>query len=50
MGVALAIESGMNAEDIVVDTAYGYLIKQANDILREDLKRFTEIIGEKAKE
>ena len=26
---------------------YGYLIKQANDILREDLKRFTEIIGEK---
>ena len=43
------VHYGLTSTD-VVDTAYGYLIKQANDILREDLKRFTEIIGEKAKE
>lgn len=40
------VHYGLTSTD-VVDTAYGYLIKQANDILREDLKRFTEIIGEK---
>ena len=34
----------------VVDTAYGYLLKQANDILRKDLQTFTEIVGAKAKE
>ena len=34
----------------VVDTAYGYLYKQANDILRQDLQDFLVIVGEKAKE
>ncbi|MFD1899864.1 adenylosuccinate lyase [Enterococcus termitis] len=43
------VHYGLTSTD-VVDTAYGYQLKQANDILREDLKRFTEIIGEKAKE
>ncbi|EOL43890.1 adenylosuccinate lyase [Enterococcus phoeniculicola] len=43
------VHYGLTSTD-VVDTAYGYLIKQANDILREDLQRFTNIIGEKAKE
>lgn len=43
------VHYGLTSTD-VVDTAYGYLLKQANDILREDLKKFTEIIGEKAKE
>lgn len=43
------VHYGLTSTD-VVDTAYGYLLKQANDILREDLQRFTEIIGEKAKE
>lgn len=43
------VHYGLTSTD-VVDTAYGYLLKQANDILRKDLNRFTEIIGEKAKE
>ena len=43
------VHYGLTSTD-VVDTAYGYLLKQANHILREDLKKFTEIIGEKAKE
>ncbi|MBL1227432.1 adenylosuccinate lyase [Enterococcus sp. BWR-S5] len=43
------VHYGLTSTD-VVDTAYGYLLKQANDILRKDLKVFTEIIGEKAKE
>lgn len=43
------VHYGLTSTD-VVDTAYGYQIKQANDILREELKRFTAIIGEKAKE
>lgn len=43
------VHYGLTSTD-VVDTAYGYLLKQANDILRKDLKNFTEIIGEKAKE
>ncbi|EOL43321.1 adenylosuccinate lyase [Enterococcus caccae] len=43
------VHYGLTSTD-VVDTAYGYLLKQANDILREDLKTFTAIIGEKAKE
>ncbi|MBS7576599.1 MULTISPECIES: adenylosuccinate lyase [unclassified Enterococcus] len=42
------VHFGLTSTD-VVDTAYGYLLKQANDILREDLVKFTEIIGEKAK-
>ncbi|WP_265457138.1 adenylosuccinate lyase [Enterococcus sp. HY326] len=43
------VHYGLTSTD-VVDTAYGYLMKQANDILRQDLKNFTEIIGAKAKE
>lgn len=43
------VHYGLTSTD-VVDTAYGYLLKQANDILRQDLTAFTEIIGEKAKE
>lgn len=43
------IHYGLTSTD-VVDTAYGYLMKQANDLIREDLRRFTEIVGEKAKE
>ncbi|MBO0422011.1 adenylosuccinate lyase [Enterococcus plantarum] len=43
------VHYGLTSTD-VVDTAYGYLLKQANDILRADLKKFTAIIGEKAKE
>ncbi|ALS00882.1 adenylosuccinate lyase [Enterococcus silesiacus] len=43
------VHYGLTSTD-VVDTAYGYQLKQANDILREDLKKFTEIVGEKAKE
>jgi len=43
------IHYGLTSTD-VVDTAYGYLLKQANDILRADLQRFTDIVGKKAKE
>ncbi|KAF1304743.1 MULTISPECIES: adenylosuccinate lyase [Enterococcus] len=43
------VHYGLTSTD-VVDTAYGYLIKQANDLLRADLQRFTAIIAEKAKE
>lgn len=34
----------------MVDTAYGYLLKQANDILRKDLNNFKDILAEKARE
>ena len=43
------VHYGLTSTD-VVDTAYGYLYKQANDIIREDLKRFTEIVADKARE
>ncbi|KAF1305277.1 adenylosuccinate lyase [Enterococcus saccharolyticus] len=43
------VHYGLTSTD-VVDTAYGYLMKQANDILRKDLQRMIDIIGEKAKE
>lgn len=43
------VHYGLTSTD-VVDTAYGYLLKQANDILRRDLIRLTEVIGKKAKE
>ena len=43
------VHYGLTSTD-VVDTAYGYLMKQANDLIREDLNRFVTIIGEKAKE
>lgn len=41
------IHYGLTSTD-VVDTAYGYQIKQANDVLRKDLQRFLEIIRQKA--
>lgn len=43
------VHYGLTSTD-VVDTAYGYLYKQANDILRQDLQDFLTIVGEKAKE
>ncbi|MCJ1979290.1 adenylosuccinate lyase [Lactococcus piscium] len=43
------VHYGLTSTD-VVDTAYGYLFKQANDILRADLDRFTAIIADKARE
>ncbi|WP_288746263.1 adenylosuccinate lyase [uncultured Enterococcus sp.] len=42
------VHYGLTSTD-VVDTAYGYLLKQANDILRKDIQRLTDVIGEKAK-
>ncbi len=42
------VHYGLTSTD-VVDTAYGYLMKQANDLIREDLNRFVTIIGEKPK-
>ena len=35
---------------VVVDTAYGYQLKQANDIIRKDLEDFTQIVADKARE
>ena len=43
------VHYGLTSTD-VVDTAYGYQLKQANDILRKDLRRFLEIIEQKALE
>lgn len=43
------IHYGLTSTD-VVDTAYGYLLKQANDILRKDLESFLKIIGDKAQQ
>ncbi|MDR0200313.1 MAG: adenylosuccinate lyase [Streptococcaceae bacterium] len=43
------VHYGLTSTD-VVDTAYGYLYKQANDILRKDLVDFLEIIANKARE
>ena len=41
------VHYGLTSTD-VVDTAYGYQLKQANDILRKDLADFLEMIKEKA--
>lgn len=41
------VHYGLTSTD-VVDTANGYLLKQANDILRTDLHNFIEIIKNKA--
>ncbi len=41
------VHYGLTSTD-VVDTAYGYLYKQANDVLRQDLKDFAEIVKNKA--
>ncbi len=43
------VHYGLTSTD-VVDTALSYLLKQANDILLNDLERFVEILGDKAKE
>ena len=41
------VHYGLTSTD-VVDTAYGYLYKQANDILYRDLLNFQEVLKEKA--
>jgi adenylosuccinate lyase len=41
------VHYGLTSTD-VVDTALGYLLKQANDILRKDLAKFVEIVKKKA--
>ena len=43
------VHYGLTSTD-VVDTAYGYQLKQANDIIRKDLEAFTEIVADKARE
>lgn len=42
------VHYGLTSTD-VVDTAYGYLYKQVNEILREDINLFIELLKEKAK-
>lgn len=41
------VHYGLTSTD-VVDTANGYLLKQANDILREDLQKFVEMLKSQA--
>ncbi|CAJ1181541.1 adenylosuccinate lyase [Companilactobacillus crustorum] len=43
------VHFGLTSTD-VVDTAYGYLMKQANDIIRQDLNEFLEVVKQKALE
>ena len=43
------VHYGLTSTD-VVDTANGYLIRQANAILREDLKELEKVIAERARE
>ncbi len=43
------VHYGLTSTD-VVDTALGYLLKQANDILERDIVNFIEILRNKAKE
>ncbi|KRL97540.1 adenylosuccinate lyase [Liquorilactobacillus satsumensis] len=43
------VHYGLTSTD-VVDTAYGYQLKQVNEILRNDLAAFKEIVAKKAKE
>ncbi|WKB75007.1 adenylosuccinate lyase [Ligilactobacillus animalis] len=43
------VHYGLTSTD-VVDTAYGYQLKQANDIIRKDLEDFTQIVADKARE
>lgn len=43
------VHYGLTSTD-VVDTAYGYQLKQANDIIRRDLEDFTQIVADKARE
>lgn len=42
------VHYGLTSTD-VVDTAYGYLLKQANAILRADIDALLEVIGKQAK-
>ncbi|MFI3115205.1 MAG: adenylosuccinate lyase [Clostridia bacterium] len=41
------VHFGLTSTD-VVDTAYGYLYKQANEILLADLEKFTEVLKKRA--
>jgi adenylosuccinate lyase len=43
------VHYGLTSTD-VVDTALGYQMKQANDLLRQDIQAFIDILGAKAKE
>ena len=43
------VHYGLTSTD-VVDTANGYLLKQANDIIREDLKKYIEMLRKRAVE
>lgn len=43
------VHYGLTSTD-VVDTAYGYLFRQANDILAKDLQFLTDTIAKKANE
>lgn len=43
------VHYGLTSTD-VVDTALSYQLKQANEIIRRDLVRFIDILGEKAQE
>ncbi|MEE1132247.1 MAG: adenylosuccinate lyase [Caryophanon sp.] len=43
------VHYGLTSTD-VVDTALSYLIKQANDILRQDIQNFIDVIEARAKE
>ena len=42
------VHYGLTSTD-VVDTANGYLLKQANDILRADIGRFIDVLASQAK-
>ncbi|HJD00692.1 MAG TPA: adenylosuccinate lyase [Candidatus Dwaynia gallinarum] len=41
------VHYGLTSTD-VVDTAYGYLLKQANDIIKNDIQKILEVLKEKA--
>lgn len=41
------VHYGLTSTD-VVDTAYGYLLKQANDIIKKDIENILEVLKEKA--
>lgn len=43
------VHYGLTSTD-VVDTAQGYRLKQANDILRQDLQQLADVIGQRAQE
>lgn len=43
------VHYGLTSTD-VVDTAYGYLMKQANEIIKADLRHLRDVVAAKAKE